>query len=174
MNDSKIECIKKIYFKYPFLEKINDFNSQMNFLLDINNILENNCKIENFDSKSFSISDMDEKLVNLIENLFVDDPNNFKIIVENVKDINFEEDVGDYKDEDYILRKEGERKIAQYKSNNTLENMFYYVINLIPKESISYNKKIITKFLIFSREIDENLLVLIKQLTKYFFSPNKK
>ena len=172
MNDSKIECIKKIYFKYPFLEKINDFNSQMNFLLDINNILENNCKIENFDSKSFSISDMDEKLVNLIENLFVDDPNNFKIIVENVKDINFEEDVGDYKDEDYILRKEGERKIAQYKSNNTLENMFYYVINLIPKESISYNKKIITKFLINGimkqfRIKKENIYLLFGE-KKYF------
>ena len=148
MNDSQIDYIKKIYFKYPFIEKINDFNSEINFLKDINNILTNNYKIENLDSRSFSISNIDKKLVNLIESLFIDDPNNYKIIVENVKDINFEENEGDYKDEDYIIRKKRERKIVQYNLDNSLENKFFCFINLIPRERVSYNKKSLTSFLL--------------------------
>ena len=171
-EDSKIEIIKRILFKYPFLEKINDFNSEINFLKDINNILTTNYEIENLDSKSFSISDMDKRLVNLIENLFEDDPNNYKRIVENVKDINFEEDEGDYRDEDYIIKKDGERKIDQNKFNSTLENMFYYVINLIPKENVSYKKKSIAKFLIneFMKQFGikkENIYLLFDE-KKYF------
>ena len=150
-NDSKIEYIKRIYFKYPFLEKINDFNSQLNFLIDINNILTTNYEIENLDSQSFSINNIDKKLVNLIESLFMDDPYNYKMIVKNVKNINFEEEEeeeGNYKDEDYIKKNEGKRKIAQYKFNNSIENMFYYVINLIPRESVSYDKKSLTSSLL--------------------------
>ena len=149
-NDSQIECIKRIYFKYPFLEKINDFNSEINFLIDINNILTTNYEIENLDSQSFSITNIDKKLVNLIESLFMDDPNNYKMIVENVKDINFEEEEeGDYKDEEYLIKNEGKRKNAQYKFNNSIENMFYYVINLIPRESVlSYDKKSLTSSLL--------------------------
>ena len=41
MNDSKIKYIKKIYFKYPFIDKTNDLNSEINFLIDINNIVVN-------------------------------------------------------------------------------------------------------------------------------------
>ena len=88
--------------------------------------------------------------MNLIESLFMDDPNNYKMIVENVKDINFEEEEeGDYKDEEYLIKNEGKRKNAQYKFNNSIENMFYYVINLIPRESVlSYDKKSLTSSLL--------------------------
>ena len=34
-NDSKIEYIKRIFFKYPNMEKINNFDSEINFLKDI-------------------------------------------------------------------------------------------------------------------------------------------
>ena len=176
MNDSQIDYIKKIYFKYPFIEKINDFNSEINFLKDINNILTNNYKIENLDSQSFSISNIDKKLVNLIESLFIDDPNNYKIIVENVKDINFEENEGDYKDEDYIIRKKRERKIDQYNLDNSLVNKFFCFINLIPRERVSYNKKSLKSFLLngimkqFGIE-KENIFLLFgekKFFVKYF------
>ena len=44
INDSKIEYIKKKYVKYPYIEKTNDFNSEIKFLKDINDILVNNYK----------------------------------------------------------------------------------------------------------------------------------
>jgi len=137
MNDSTIESIKRIYFKYPFLEKINDFDSEINFLKDINNILINSFNIENSDLKPFCICDMDKTLVNLIENLFRDDPNNYKNIIENVRNINYdEEEIGDYKDEKYEEKKLKQRKIIQYEFNNPIDDNFYYVINLIPKKYI--------------------------------------
>ena len=148
-NDSTIESIKRIYFKYPFLEKINDFDSEINFLKDINNILINSFNIENSDLKPFCICDMDKTLVNLIENLFRDDPNNYKNIIENVRNINLEEEeIGDYKDEKYEEKKLKQRKIIQYEFNNPIDDNFYYVINLIPKKNKSYNKQNITSFLI--------------------------
>ena len=149
MNDSTIESIKRIFFKYPFLEKKNDFDSEINFLKDINNILINSFNIENSDLKPFCICDMDKTLVNLIENLFRDDPNNYKNIIENVRNINYdEEEIGDYKDEKFEEKKLKQRKIIQYEFNNPIDDNFYYVINLIPKKNISYNKQNITSFLI--------------------------
>ena len=139
MNDSKIEYIKKIYFKYPFLEKINDFNSEINFLIDINNILENNFNIGNLDSKSFCISDMDKTLLDSILSIFKDDPNNYKYIRENVREISEDEDDSNQDIENEIYIEEEEI--------NSIINKFYYFINLIPKKRIKYNKKNIKSLL---------------------------
>ena len=54
-EDSKIGIIKRILFKYPFLEKINDFSSEINFLKDINNILTTNYEIETFFLEKLSL-----------------------------------------------------------------------------------------------------------------------
>jgi len=154
MNDSKIEYIKKTIFKYPILEKINDSESEINFLKSINNILINNFNINNLDSKSFCISDMDKTLLDSIEKVFRDDPNNYEYIRKNLEDLSDSESDKYYKDEAYIKLKkgkkgkEGKEKIAKNEFNNSIENMFYYVINLIPKKSISYNEKTIIPFLI--------------------------
>ena len=133
MNDSKIKYIKKIYFKYPFIEKINDLNSEINFLKDINNIVVNDFKIENLDSKSFCISDMDKTLLDSIVSIFKDDQNNYQYIRENVREISEDEDDSskDIENEIYIEEEEV----------NSIINKFYYSINLIPKKRISYKKK---------------------------------
>ena len=133
MNDSKIKYIKKKFFKYPFIKKINDFNSEINFLKDINNIVVNNCEIENLDSKSFCISDMDKTLLDSIVSIFKDDENNNKYIRENIIEISEDEDDSnqDIENEIYIEEEDVNSKI----------NKFYYSINLIPKKRISYDKK---------------------------------
>ena len=139
-NDSVIKYIKKIYFNYPFLDKINDFNSEINFLIDINNIVVDTFNIKNLDSKSFCISDMDKTLYDSIVSIFKDDPNNYKNIGENVREISEDEyeNTDIIEDEIYIKGEEA----------NSLKNKFYYAINLIPKKRISYNKKNIASFLI--------------------------
>ena len=101
---------------------------------------------------------MDKALVNSIESIFRDDPNNYEYISKNSRDISDEEDKFDnkdyknykgYKDEAYlkIKKEKGKGKIARYKYNNFIENMFYYVINLIPKKKTSYDKGTIIPFL---------------------------
>ena len=144
INDSKIEYIKRIFFKYPNMEKINNFDSEINFLKDINNILEKNFNIENLYSKDFCVSDMDKTLLNSIMNIFFkDNPNKYEYFRENEIDINEDEDDSDENIDNEIYMKEEEEKEV-----NSTKNMFYYLINLIPKKSISYNKKDITSFLI--------------------------
>ena len=139
MNDSQIKFIKKIYFKYPYIEKINDLNSEINFLIDINNIVVNDFEIENLDSKSFCISDMDKTLLDSIVSIFKDDQNNYKYIRENVREISEDEDDSNQ----YI-----DNEIYIEKDVNSIINKFYYSINLIPKKRISHDKKKIKSFLI--------------------------
>ena len=76
---------------------------------------------------------MDKTLYDSIVSIFKDDPNNYKNIRENVREISEDENENDdiIDDEIYIKGEE----------TNSIKNKFYYAINLIPKERISYNKK---------------------------------
>jgi hypothetical protein len=166
MNDSAIKNIKKIYFNYPFLDKINDFNSEINFLIDINNIVVDTFNIKNLDSKSFCISDIDKTLYDSIISIFKDNPNNYKNIIENVREISEDECEIPDKVEDEIYIK-GEEP-------NSIKNKFYYAINLIPKKRISYNKKNITSFLIDFIKTEEFSSMSLQKIKKIFQHECKK
>ena len=69
--------------KYPFINKINDFESQLNFLKQLDEVLRdchNNTNIDN--NNSFCISKLNKQLIMVLGNIFIDeDYNLFKEIL---------------------------------------------------------------------------------------------
>lgn len=92
--------------KYPSLNKINDFESQLDFLKQLdeylkdfhnNNANTNNTNNEN--NNSFYISKLNKQLIMVLENIFIDeDCNIFKDILKN-EEYNYYDDIYDFEDE---------------------------------------------------------------------------
>ena len=93
--------------KYPFIEKINDFDSQINFLKQLDEDLKdfhNNTNIDN--NNSFYISKMNKQLIMVLENICIDENFNlFREILKNVE-YNYYDDNSNFieeNDENYFL-----------------------------------------------------------------------
>ena len=103
-NDNlEIQYIKKI-INYPYIKKFKDFNSQMDFLKEINSMqqkenVQNNI---NFDS-SFHISEMKKELILTIKDIFIDE--NINLFDGALSDI----DNNFYSDDDTIIDEKNER-----------------------------------------------------------------
>ena len=66
-NSSKY--IKKTLFEYPNMNITDDLTEEKYFK-SINDILENNLEIKNLDIKDFNISEIDQRLVNLLKKIY--------------------------------------------------------------------------------------------------------
>ena len=72
--DSKSNLIIKKVFKYPSITDFNDFNSHLNFLIDINSILIKEILFnKEFSLGSFHISEMDTCIIQLMSSIGRDD-----------------------------------------------------------------------------------------------------
>ena len=115
--------------EYPYIENINDWNSQIDFLQKINlnlkNELNENYKNEN---NSFNISKINENLIVMLKNIIFDeDKTLFKDFTDN--DNNFYLYDERIEDENNIILDE-------------IKNQFYASINIIPtKDNNSFNMK---------------------------------
>lgn len=99
-KDQKDDYILRV-LKYPFINKINDFESQLNFLKqldeDLKDFHNNNTNIDN--NNSFYISKLNKQLIMLLENIFIDeDYNLFKEILKTLE-YNKYDDKYDFLDE---------------------------------------------------------------------------
>jgi len=85
--------------KYPSINKINDFESQLNFLKqldenlkDFHNNNTNTKNTNNDNNNSFYISKLNKQLIMVLENIFIDeDYNLFKEILKNVEYRNYDD-----------------------------------------------------------------------------------
>ena len=83
----KLKCINKIIFKYPFIREINKFESQIDYLKEMHNIIIKNFKNNNLYKNLFHISTMNIELLNAIENIFNDNKiKNLKEIFDKIDD----------------------------------------------------------------------------------------
>lgn len=73
-NDNKlnIDYILRI-FKYPFIKNINDFESCLTFLNQINEILKNDLNITSINIDEFKISEIDKELIYIIGKILKDE-----------------------------------------------------------------------------------------------------
>ena len=77
----KLKCINKIIFKYPYIREINNFESQIDYLKEMHNIIIKNFNNINVNLNSFHFSELNIELLNSIQYIFNDDKiNNFKEI----------------------------------------------------------------------------------------------
>ena len=143
-NKSMIKYIKRI-FDFPILKEVNNFDSQIDFIKSIKNLLENKLDKKNINIKSFNISEMNNRIIYSIRNLLVDDKINiFKEDLDLI-DNNF------YSDEDVTDECYDEEKYIEYDEKEFQENCnkYYYVINVIAKrKGLNINKKNIKYFLL--------------------------
>ena len=94
--------------KYPFINKINDFESQLNFLKqldeDLKDFHDTNIDINN----SFYISKLNKQLIMVLENIFIDEKCNLfreilKVLEYNVYNYNDDFDFADENDGNYFF-----------------------------------------------------------------------
>ena len=69
-NKNSKYIIRKI--NYPYINSINDFESNLTFLKDINSILTNEFKIEKVDINNFHFLEIQKELLSILENIFND------------------------------------------------------------------------------------------------------
>ena len=99
-NSSKINFIKKNLFEYPIIKDINDL-TEINFLKCINDILINNLEINNIDINSYNIYEMNEDLVIILKNIFMDEKSEKINLDLGIKDlVREEEDKDDFNGSD--------------------------------------------------------------------------
>ena len=137
-NKSIIKYIKR-KFDLPFIKKVNNFDSQIDFIKRLKSLLDNKFDINNFNKESFNISDMHDRIIYSIKNLLEDDKINMFKKKLNLIDNNFHSDDDDVSDEKYE-----EEKYIIYNEEEFQENCnnFYYVISLITKrKGLKINKK---------------------------------
>ena len=126
-NNNSIKYFKKDV-EYPYIKKINDWDSQIDFLIKINSLKnelnENNNNIIN---NSFHVSKMNKELMLKIKNIFIDENNIlFKDILTDIDD--------DFISDDDMIENENFAFIDETK------NKFYTSINIIPaKDNNSAN-----------------------------------
>ena len=136
-NISKIKYIKRIY-DYPYIKKMNDNNSIIEFLKDCQELIDNKIPEGKKEEEDFSLSSLNRKITNSIYSIFND--NKITHIKEQI----------DFVDKNFYSDDEDEYDEESYKINSSEAtfikniNKFYYVINLVPKEKNIYNNNIKT------------------------------
>ena len=134
-SESRIKYIKRIY-DFPYITKFNNIDNQIDFLINIKNILKNQFNEDKIDIKSFSISQLNQRIINSIKNIFEDKYiNSFKENIEILEN-NFYSDEDEYSDECFYIDENFDEKEYIKIMNN-----FYYVFCLIPKKKDLLNYK---------------------------------
>ena len=136
-NNSRINYIKR-KFDYPNIKNANDIQSQIDFLQGINQILlDDNCNLEKFDDHSFRISEMNEKLLDIIKKIFKDEK-------KDLLEMSFNELSNDDSIKSLFKIEGRNLESNEYKIDKNefikSKNKFYYVINLIPQSNFKYNR----------------------------------
>ena len=148
----KIKYIKRIY-DYPYIKKMNDNNSIIEFLKDCQELIDNKIPEEKKE-EDFSLSSLNKKIRNSIYSIFNDNKithikEQFRIIDENFYS---DEEEDEYDEESYKIIPSEDVFIKNI-------NKFYYVINLVAKEKNIYNNNIktyITKIINEKLNINKN------------------
>ena len=118
-NSLKINFIKKNLFEYPIIKDINDLK-EINFLKSINDILVNNLEINNIDINSYKISEMNEDLVIILKNIFMDEKSEKINLDLGIKDLVIEEEVkDDFNGSDEDIDITDEKNIIKPKKNES-------------------------------------------------------
>ena len=90
INNKNNKIIQKLSFKYPSIDNINDFDSQIKYLKDINSILINDFGQTNINLNSFKISEINEIILQSIKQYF-----NFENPFEEISNISDQSVVND-------------------------------------------------------------------------------
>ena len=166
----KINKIKRMLFKYPYIRDLKNFKSELEYLNNINNILINDLNQKKINTELFHISEMNDIIKNIISNIFLDEKCNlFKDALDYIEKKFFLEDE---EDENYKGNYNGE--ILSFKINEDefedKKNMFYYVICIISqRNNIIFNKLNIQT--VFINKINELLKI---DKSNIFISFNNK
>ena len=131
-NSIKISEIKRMLFKYPHIQDSKNFDSELEYLKNINNILINDLNRNNI-NELFYISEMNDKIKNLIGNIFIDEKYNlFKEALDIIENNFYSDDENNKESLSF--------KINEEEFDNT-KNMLYYVISIISqRKNIIFNK----------------------------------
>ena len=167
-NDSSQSTHSKNYIKriinFPYIKDPTNFNSQIEYLKDINNVIIKDFHKNDFDLNDFYLSEINQKLLYSIQDIFMDEKINlFRQALEVIEN-NFDDEI-----ETESLKK----KEINLKEFDAKKNMFYYVISLIPqRENIEYNKSNINYVLI--KKMNEILNIkdyniILSFNNKYYF-----
>ena len=148
-NSINISEIKRRLFKYPHIQDSKSFNSELEYLKNINNILINDLNQNNI-NELFYISEMNDKIKNLIGNIFIDEKYNlFKEALDIIENNFYSDDENNKESLSF--------KINEEEFDNT-KNMLYYVISIISqRKNIIFNKLNIKT--VFINKLNEKLKI---------------
>ena len=153
-NQNYVDCDTFEAFQYPSIQNENNFQSQINFLVDIDNLYEKiQTKIDV--NKKIKENDICDKLITFLENIFRSEKN--LQLKKKFDDLDDEDDFySDGKDMDNEESKENEENKENENTNTntnikTINDKFHYIINIINKktnknEDIN-NKEILEKMI---------------------------
>lgn len=133
-NSLKISYIKRKY-DYPYIFNFNDFDSQIEFLKQLNFIINSNSN-QNQLNNSFHISSINKELIFSIQNIFIDEKINLLKEALSHIDNEFYSDEDDFEDECYVVDKLAKSK----KEFEEKKNQFFYSVDLFPWGNSFFNK----------------------------------
>ena len=121
-SNLKIDYIRR-NLDFPYFTNYYDFNSQIEFLKEINSITKNELNVNYMSNNSFHISEMNKDLIFSIKRIFNDEKVSFyKLILSNIDSAFYSGD--DFSDEKYLVNCQNEYE--------EIKNNFSYTINLNP------------------------------------------
>lgn len=172
-KDQKDNYILRL-LKYPFINKINDFESQLNFLKqldeDLKDLHNNNTIIDN--NNSFYISKLNRQLIMMLENIFIDeDCNLFREILKTLEynkyDNNYdfvdENDINYFFNDDISLYESIENNMSN--DNQNEDENFDYLLN-------KYNQNI-NKDVEYFEKLKNEFYFVINLIPKKNFNYNQ-
>lgn len=142
--------IKKKPFNFPYIKQKNNSNSEINYLIDINEILEKELGNYEIKTEDFKISEMQTVIIKVIKTIFSDKN------IDLLKDAfdNMEDNSSD--DDNYIQEsaqnKDYEKATKEFDKR---KNMIYYSLNLIPNNNFQFNEQDILE--VFLNKIKEKI-----------------
>ena len=135
--------------KYPFINKINDFESQLNFLKQLDEDLKDfhDTNIDN--NNSFYISKLNKQLIMVLENIFIDENYNLfreilKVLEYNVYNYNYDYDFSDENDGNYFFNNNNNSFYESLEYNNlsndnqSEDENYEYILNKYNKNKNKY------------------------------------
>jgi hypothetical protein len=168
--------------KYPFINKINDFESQLNFLKQLDENLKD-CHDTNIDiNNSFYISKLNKQLIMVLENIFIDEKYNLfreilKVLEYNVYNYNDDFDFADENDGNYFFNNNNNSFYESLECTNLSNDIqsedenYEYALNKYNKNKNKYVEdfeKLKNEFYFVINLFQRKILIIVKQKFKLF------